>query len=93
MKRTQIYLDELQDERLARRAHAAGTTKSDLIREALDAFLAGPPDERTRIEAFRTAVQTAAGAARRLPRGRDYVEESRRADAERAREIEHRRDP
>jgi predicted DNA-binding protein len=91
VKRTQIYLDESQDERLARRARAAGTTKSELIREAVDAFLADPEDEATRLQAFRTAVQAAAGSARRLPRGHDYVEEMRRADAARAQELEGRR--
>jgi predicted DNA-binding protein len=90
MKRTQIYLDESQDERLSRRARAAGTTKSDLIREALDAYL-GPDNESTRLLAFRAAVQAAAGAARRLPTGREYVDEIRSADAERARVIEDRR--
>jgi predicted transcriptional regulator len=39
MKRTQIYLDEDQNERLGRRARATGVTKSALIRAAIDAFL------------------------------------------------------
>jgi hypothetical protein len=34
VRRTQIYLDEEQDRRLAERARATGRTKSDLIREA-----------------------------------------------------------
>src|SRR4051812_24278437 len=89
VKRTQIYIDESQDERLSKRARAAGTTKSDLIREALDAFL-GKDDDDTRLLAFRAAVRAAAGAARRLPRGREYVEEVRTTDLERAREIEAR---
>ncbi|MGH2728696.1 MAG: CopG family transcriptional regulator [Actinomycetota bacterium] len=91
MKRTQIYLDELQDERLGKRARAAGTTKSDLIREAVDAYLDGPESGETQLLAFRTAVRAAAGSARRLPKGSRYVEELRRADAERERDLEDRR--
>ncbi len=91
MKRTQIYLDESQDERLARRAAAAGTTKSGLIREALDAYLAGSDDDRTQLVSFRAAVRAAAGTASRLPEGRRYVEDLRKADAEREGDIERRR--
>lgn len=91
MKRTQIYLEESQDERLGRRARAAGTTKSDLIREAVDAYLAGPEDDGTQLLSFRAAVRAVAGAAPRLPEGRRYVEEMRQADAERERDIETRR--
>jgi predicted DNA-binding protein len=91
MKRTQIYLDESQDERLAQRARAAGTTKSDLIREAIDAYLAGPADKRAELEAFRAAVRAAAGSVPRLPPGDRYVEELRKADAAREREVEARR--
>ena len=39
MKRTQIYLDESQDQRLERRARSEGKTKSALIREAVDDYL------------------------------------------------------
>jgi len=39
MRRTQIYLDDDQDRRLAARARADGTTKSALIRAAIDQFL------------------------------------------------------
>jgi predicted transcriptional regulator len=39
MRRTQIYLDEDQDRRLRARARADGTTKSAVIREAIDQFL------------------------------------------------------
>lgn len=39
MKRTQIYLDEDQDRRLARRSRTTGKTKSELIREAIQRFL------------------------------------------------------
>jgi predicted DNA-binding protein len=43
MKRTQIYLDEDQDRRLAKRSRATGKTKSELIREALRRFLSREP--------------------------------------------------
>lgn len=39
MKRTQIYLDDDQDRRLQARARADGTTKSAVIRAAVDQFL------------------------------------------------------
>lgn len=39
MRRTQIYLEEDQDRRLQARARADGTTKSAVIREAIDQFL------------------------------------------------------
>ena len=39
MKRTQIYLDDDQDRRLQARARAEGTTKSAVIRDAIEAFL------------------------------------------------------
>lgn len=91
MKRTQIYLDESQDERLARHARAAGTTKSGLIRAAVDAYLARPEDDGAQLLAFRADVRAAAGSVPDLPTGRRYVEEMRRADAERERDIEARR--
>lgn len=91
VRRTQIYLDETQHERLAKRARAAGTTRSDLIREAVDAYLDGDEDERARLRAFRAAVRVVSGAAPRLPKGSRYVDDLRRADRERDREIEQRR--
>lgn len=91
MKRTQIYVDEEQDESLAIRAAAAGVTKSTLIRAAIDAYLKGSPDERLRLDRFRSAVRTAAGSADYLPDGKSYVEGLRALDARRQEEIEHRR--
>lgn len=93
VRRTQIYLEDAQHERLSRRARAAGTSTSDLIREAVDAYLAGRKGEEAQLAAFRVAVRAAAGTARRLPNGRRYVEEVRRADAERAQALERRRPP
>ncbi|MBI4729453.1 MAG: ribbon-helix-helix protein, CopG family [Acidobacteria bacterium] len=91
MRRTQIYLDESQHERLGRRARAAGTTTSDLIREAVNAYLGGEEDEQARLLAFRAAIRAAAGTARRLPKGSRYVEQLRRGDAERERALQERR--
>lgn len=50
MRRTQIYLDEAQDERLERRARSQGTTKSALIRDAIDQYLSRK-SRRAEIEA------------------------------------------
>jgi len=88
--RTQIYLDEGQEAVLARRAAAAGISKSTLIREAIDAYLRDE-DEGTRLAAFRAAVAAASGAARDLPRGADYVRESRDNDLRREERLEARR--
>lgn len=51
VRRTQIYLDDAQDRALAARAAASGTTKSAVIRHAVDAYLAQPEDTdwKTRI--------------------------------------------
>ncbi|MBI1251077.1 MAG: ribbon-helix-helix protein, CopG family [Alphaproteobacteria bacterium] len=42
MNRTQIFLTAAQTKALDSRACAEGRTRSDLIREAVDAFLAAP---------------------------------------------------
>ena len=91
VKRTQIYVDEAQDESLASRAAATGVTKSTLIREAIDAYLKGRPDERMGLDRFRAAVRSAAGSADYLPDGKTYVEVLRAVDVRRQDEIEHRR--
>lgn len=44
VRRTQIYLDDAQDRALAARAAASGTTKSAVIRHAVDAYLAQPEE-------------------------------------------------
>lgn len=74
MKRTQIYLDDEQDRRLAARAGASGRTKSDLIREAIDAYLDGAPSKEVRLARFRAAAEAASGVAPYLPDGKTYVE-------------------
>lgn len=91
VKRTQIYLDETQERRLAGRASAAGVTKSRLIREAVDAYLDGPEDQARQLEAFRAAVQELAKDPLDLPDGRTYVEQLRAADVRRQQELDRRR--
>lgn len=90
MKRTQIYIEERQDESLAERAGAEGVTKSTVIRRAIDAYLNGPDDKARRLEEFRAAAKAAFGSAPYLPPGKEYVEELRRIDAERQAELDRR---
>jgi len=80
MKRTQIYLEEAQDARLARLASDTGVKKSALIREAIDAFLQGPRDDAVGLGRFRAALKEAEEHPISLPDGRRYVEGLRRAN-------------
>jgi Ribbon-helix-helix protein, copG family len=91
MRRTQIYLDEGQDRRLAERAIAAGVSKSNLIRTAIDAFLQAEDDAAARLEGFRSAVRTVAGAAPDLEPGADYVRALRDNDRDHQQRLEARR--
>ena len=91
VKRTHIYLDDRQDDDLARRAAAEGLTKSALIRRAVDAYLDNDADDELRLARFRAAVDAVAGAAPDLPQGSLYVERLRALDANRQEEIERRR--
>ena len=92
VKRTQIYLEDRQDDDLARRAAAEGLTKSALIRRAVDEYLVdNDADEELRLARFRAAVDAVAGAAPDLPLGSLYVERLRALDASRQEEIERRR--
>jgi predicted DNA-binding protein len=91
MKRTQIYLDLDQDRRLARRATTAGTTKSTLIREAIETYLVSSEDDATRLKHFRSALDAVERSPVHLEDGRAYVERVRAADASRGEEIERRR--
>ena len=59
MERTQIYLSEGQTRELDRRARARGTTRSQLIREALEQYL-GPQWDA---DAFIAALDDFAGIA------------------------------
>lgn len=87
MKRTQIYLGEEQDRKLAERARSTARTRSDLIREALDRYLDGDSEE-ARLSAFHEAVRVTAGAVPRLPKGDDYVESIRNGDRARDEALE-----
>jgi predicted transcriptional regulator len=88
MRRTQIYLDEDQDRRLSERAAAARRTKSEVIRRAIDNYLEQPLAEEAKLEEFRAAVAAAASAEPYLTR--EYLEELREADRQRAAELERR---
>jgi predicted DNA-binding protein len=90
VKRTQIYLDERQADELNRRARVRGTTASKMIREAIDEYLAGPSTPDDRLERYRAALDASFGIAPYLPRGAEYVEELRRGDRERDRELTNR---
>lgn len=74
VRRTQIYIEEVQAERLARAADDGGVTVSALIRRAIDAHLDEGGSELARLERFRAAVVGAAGSAPGLPSGEDYVD-------------------
>jgi hypothetical protein len=91
VKRTQIYLETEQDRKLAGRAIAAGTTKSNLIRVAIEQYLTAPDDATARLAEFRAAIDEFARAPVALPDGRSYVEEMRARDRRRERDIERRR--
>ncbi len=91
VRRTQIYLDDGQDDRLSRRAAAERSTKSAIIRRAIDAYLEDAGDETLRLARFRAAVEAVAGAAPNLPPGSLYVERLRALDVERQEELERRR--
>ncbi len=91
MKRTQIYLEDEQDRLLDERARARGTTKSHLIRDALDAYLGLGASEEGRLTAFRAALRGAFGKASYLPDGASFVREVRRLDVRRQEALERRR--
>lgn len=84
MHRTQIYLDDEQTTRLDDRAAAEGTSRSTLIRRAVDAYLEREDrSASTWRSRWREAVGDSAGIAPELGDGAEYVEDLRRADAER----------
>jgi hypothetical protein len=91
VRRTQIYLDEAQDERLSKRAATEKVTKSALIREAVDQYLNGSDNQPNELARFRAAIiEAGKHPIRRLPPGKEYVEALRRTDARRQRELERR---
>jgi predicted transcriptional regulator len=82
MNRTQIYLDDEQTARLDQRAAAEGTSRSVLIRRAVDIYLSR--EEQDAIlwrEQWQRALEKTAGIASHLEEGADYVEDLRRRDA------------
>lgn len=84
MNRTQIYLDDEQTTRLDERAAAEGASRSTLIRRAVDAYLAQEEEGAAAWqEQWRRAIDKSTGVAPYLAEGAEYVEEIRRADAER----------
>lgn len=90
MNRTQIYLDQSQTARLDERAAAEGTSRSVVIRRAVDVYLAQEERDSTAWrEQWRQAVEKSAGLAPYLEEGAEYVEDARRADAERLSQFEH----
>ena len=91
MRRTQIYLDELQDRRLADRARVAGESKSTLIRAAIDLYLDAQDGEEARLTGYRDAVQAVAGSAPDLAPGAEYVRALREIDLGRQERLEARR--
>lgn len=90
VKRTQIYIEEEQDRWLAARAGESGRTKSELIREAVDAYASGPSAEVAQAERFRASLEGTFGIARYLPAGAEHVRKLRQADEKRAVELERR---
>lgn len=92
MKRTQIYLDEGQDRALAKRARAAGRTKSELIREAIGEYLDERDGREDPLTRFRASLGLAFGIAPYLPPGAEYVDQTRAADERRELELRSRRD-
>jgi metal-responsive CopG/Arc/MetJ family transcriptional regulator len=89
MNRTQIYLDAAQTAALDERAAAEGTTRSTLIRRAVDAFLAEKEKKALSWrEQWQEAVAETAGIAPYLEDGAEYVEKIRRVGAERLNELE-----
>lgn len=87
--RTQIYLDEDQAQRLDQRAATAGVTRSSMIRQAVEEYLARAEwDAASGRARWRRAVEATAGAAPYLPDGATYVDELREPDAERLRELD-----
>ena len=87
VRRTQIYLEDEQGERLVDAAAEAGVTVSSLIRRAVDSLLDEDRSEGARLQRLRVAAQDAAGVAPHLPAGSDYVDSIRPDYGDRDREL------
>lgn len=84
MNRTQIYLDEDQTTRLDQRAAAEGTSRSTVIRRAVDVYLSKEELDAAQWRAsWAQAIEGTAGIAPYLEEGAEYVEGVRRDDADR----------
>jgi predicted transcriptional regulator len=90
MNRTQIYLDDGQTARLDERAAAEGTSRSMVIRRAVDVYLSQEERDAAAWQGqWRNAIEGTAGIAPYLEEGADYVEDVRREDARRLSQLEH----
>jgi predicted transcriptional regulator len=90
MNRTQIYLDDGQTARLDERAAAEGTSRSMVIRRAVDVYLSQEERDAAAWQAqWKKAIEGTAGIASYLDEGAGYVEDIRREDAERLARFEH----
>lgn len=88
-RRTQIYLDADQTAELDKLAAAERTNRSAIIRRAIDAYLSqGERDADVWRKQWKEAVAEAAGIAPHLPDGVEYVDELRKAGAQRLAELE-----
>jgi len=89
VNRTQIYLDDDQTARLDRRAAAEGTSRSMVIRRAVDVYLSREERDAAAWQAqWRKAIEGTAGIAPYLEEGAEYVEDLRRDDAARLSRLE-----
>jgi predicted transcriptional regulator len=89
MNRTQIYLDNEQTTRLDERAAAEGTSRSMVIRRAVDRYLAEQDQSAAAWKGqWRDALDRTAGLAPYLQEGAEYVEDIRYEDAERLSRLE-----
>jgi len=87
--RTQIYLDAAQTAELDKLAAAERTTRSMIIRRAIDVYLAQELQDATVWrEQWQRAVAETAGIAPYLEEGAQYVDNLRRGEAERLKEME-----
>jgi predicted transcriptional regulator len=90
MNRTQIYLDDDQTARLDERAAAEGTSRSMVIRRAVDVYLSQEERDVAAWQAqWKKAIEGTAGIASYLEGGADYVEGLRAEDAERLSRFAH----
>jgi len=87
-RRTQIYLDADQTGELDKLAAAERTTRSTIIRRAIDAYLSqGKRDADAWRKQWQEAVAESTGIAPYLEEGVEYVDTLRRAEAERSEEL------